>query len=202
MREHPSTRRAGFTLLELIVVVVIIGVAVGIVAPAVGAGARQREVRTTLQHFVSAIRRASSLAIFRRQPVELWVWPDDAKYALVTRLPKQQNLDSEEEAHRRSLRLVRESEEETELAGRKVEAEFQMPEIASFGDVEGGRFEPDDSYGGRLHSHDVVVYEFLPTGSSSGGRIELVFDGSSRTKQSYVLVLNPLISSVSLEEEK
>lgn len=189
-------------MLELIVVVVIIGVAVGIVAPAVGAGARQREVRTTLQHFVSAIRRTSSLAIFRREPVELWVWPDEGKYAVVSRLPKQKGGDSEQEPPRRSLRLVRDDGEQTELVGRKVEAEFQMPEIASFGDVEGGRFEPEAHRASGRLSQDVVVYEFFPTGSSSGGRIELLFDGSSRSKQSYVVVLNPLISSVSLEEQE
>jgi type II secretion system protein H len=201
-RRLRSRSDPGFTLLELIVVVVIIGVAAGIVAPAVGAGARQREVRTALQHFVSAVRRASSLAIFRREPVELWVWPDEAKYAVVSRLPKDDGDEIEGEPVRRVRALGDGSDEEDQaLAGRKVEAEFRLPEIGSFGEVEGGKFEPETLHGGRYSSEDVVVYQFFPTGSCSGGRIELEFETSGRRKQSYVLDINPLVSSISMEEE-
>src|SRR5687767_9218309 len=63
----------GFTLLEIVVVMAIIGVAIVIAVPAVQSGRHQREVRTTLQRFVGAVREASSKAVLRRRTVELWI---------------------------------------------------------------------------------------------------------------------------------
>ena len=49
------------------------------------------------------------------------------------------------------------------------------------------------------HRQDAVLFEFYPTGSSSGGKVELEFE-TSGNRQSYKLVINPLVSSISMEE--
>ena len=76
-------RSSGFTLIELMVVMVIIGVASLVVYPSVRAGSNQRQVRRSLQQFVGVVRRASSMAVLRRETVEVWLWPDRKEYALV-----------------------------------------------------------------------------------------------------------------------
>ena len=81
-RTGRSRRSAGMTLIELVVVMVIISAAALVAYPAIRSGVNQRQVRQTLQHFVAAVRRASSMAILRRETVEIWVWPDRKEYAL------------------------------------------------------------------------------------------------------------------------
>ncbi len=68
---------------------------------------------------------------------------------------------------------------------------YRLPEFAEFGDVDGGRLGDDDD----------VLYEFYPTGSSSGGSVELVFDLGGRRRQVYRMIINPLLSTVSIEDD-
>lgn len=189
----------GFTLLEVIVIVLIIAVAAGVVLPAVNAGARQREVRRTLQHFVSAVRRASAIAILRRQPVELRVWQEEGRYAVVTRDRKTDHADDEEDSG--GLRGLIGSDDEEAAEGESTEAEFELPELATFGEISGGRFLAEDLDGGAYHAEDVVLFDFFPTGSSSGGRVEFLFE-LPRSEQKYTVIIDPLVSSIDMEEDE
>jgi type II secretion system protein H len=197
-------RSSGFTLIELVVVMVIIGIASLVVYPSVRAGSNQRAVRHSLQQFVSVVRRASSMAVLRRETVEVWLWPDRKEYALVTRDRPADEADEEARAGGTRLRsrgLVRDdAEEETGVGeGRTVVGRITLPSLASFGEVEGGRFVAEELSGGSYQQQDAVLFEFYPTGSSSGGKVELEFE-ISRNRQSYTLVINPLVSSISMEE--
>ena len=63
--------------------------------------------------------------------------------------------------------------------------------MASFGEIRGGRDLREEG----------IVFEFYPNGSSSGGMIELVFDTGASRPVSYKLSINPLVSSISIEDE-
>ncbi|MFN2377337.1 MAG: prepilin-type N-terminal cleavage/methylation domain-containing protein [Candidatus Binatia bacterium] len=83
----PRARRGrgdarGFTLLEVIVVLVIVGVMSAMVLPSIQAGSRQAAVRRSVRAFVSAARQASAIAINTRKPAALVVWPDDASFGV------------------------------------------------------------------------------------------------------------------------
>ena len=67
----------------------------------------------------------------------------------------------------------------------------ELPELASFGDVEGGRDLGDEG----------IIFDFYPNGSSSGGTIELRFELGRGRPISHTLSINPLISSISIEDE-
>lgn len=182
-------RSRGFTLIEIVVVITIIAVAAAIALPAINAGARQREVRRSLQTFVSTVRRASSLSVFERRPVELTVFPREARYSVSNPRSRGEAAVTERETAGRGLFPRRRGAS----AGDEQKGEFavSLPGLASFGDVEGGRDLGDEG----------VVFDFYPNGSSSGGRFELLFDTGRGRPISYVVVVNPLISSVSLEDE-
>lgn len=188
-------RSSGFTLIEIIVVVAIIAVAAAVALPALSAGARQREVRQTLQRFVSALRRASSVAVFQRHSVELRILARERAYSIV--LPTSSTGDDAEEKavedgrSRRSSGLLRRSDDAVTAVGSN-EHRVELPELASFGDVEGGRDLGEEG----------IVFEFYPNGSSSGGTIELRFDVGRGRPISHKLTINPLISSISLEDER
>lgn len=146
---------AGFTLVELLVVLLIIALSAWMVLPSIQAGAQQREVRHVVQRFVSAVRTASSRAIHDRRTTGLAVWLDGGAFGL-----------------------------------QDGKTRVELPAYATFGDVAGGTYDPDD---------DKVVFQFYPTGGSSGGAVEIAFE-TRNARQSYLLRINPLLSSVSIEE--
>lgn len=168
------------------VVVSIIAVSAAVAIPAVQSGRHQREVRQTLQRFVSAIREASSKAVLQRRSVELWIRTEDNAYELALPLAKPASgADAQT-----SAATERDDLDEIERAEqRNIVGRVKLPESARFGEVRGGRSLSDD----------VVAFPFSPTGGSSGGEIELVFEnGSSRT--SYVIAFDPLVSAIELKE--
>lgn len=186
LRQAPQR---GFTLIELVVVMVIIAVGALLITPAFQAGARQREVRRTLQQLQSIVRRASSTAILRRTRVELRLRPEDGELVLAVK-PKQQEPGANGDA----AEAVSSGREEGEEGDGFVAAQtLRLPPRASIGEVEGGRMEDRDR---------VVAFDFLPTGGSSGGRIELRFaeEVGGIARQGYELALDPLTSAIRLEE--
>lgn len=186
---------SGFTLIEIIVVVAIIAVAAAIALPSLNAGARQREIRRTLQGFVSAVRRASSVAVFQRRPVELRVFSREGAYTIV--VPESASREegeataAEQTSTRRRIGLLGRTGESANAEDSK-EHRVVLPELASFGEVEGGRDLGEEG----------IIFDFYPNGSSSGGAIELRFDVGRGRPIAHKVVINPLISSISLEDER
>jgi general secretion pathway protein H len=146
---------AGFTLLEIVVVMVIVGVISAMVIPSIQAGSRQAAVRRSVRAFISAARQASAQAVNKRKPAALVVWPDDGSFSV-------------EGANDR----------------------YQLPDFAEFGEIVGGR---------EAEGEEEILFDFYPTGSSVGGSVEISFDNGS-TPQIYILVLDPLVSRVRIEE--
>lgn len=148
-------RSRGFTLLEVIVVIAIVGVVSALVLPAMQAGSRQSAVRRSVREFISAARQASAIAVRTRKPTALVVWPDDASFGVEGR-----------------------------------ENRYELPEFAEFGEIVGGE---------EAEASDEIRFDFYPSGSSAGGSVEIEFTPSDR-RQSYILVLDPLIGRVRIEE--
>jgi general secretion pathway protein H len=84
LRPRPRARRRmrGFTLLELVVVMVILGVIAATVVPGMQAGSRQAAVRRSVRAFISAARQASAQAVRDRKPTALIVWPDEGQFGV------------------------------------------------------------------------------------------------------------------------
>jgi prepilin-type N-terminal cleavage/methylation domain-containing protein len=67
MGQQSEIESRGFTLLELIVTLLVVGVAAGLVAPAIGRSTEAVRARAEVVGFSATLRRARELAITRRQ---------------------------------------------------------------------------------------------------------------------------------------
>lgn len=76
--------RAGFTLLELIIVLLILGFTAGIVIPRIGASSKRMSEREFLQSFVQTIRRARLQAMNSGKMVSFRIRSADRHYGLHT----------------------------------------------------------------------------------------------------------------------
>jgi type II secretion system protein H len=188
-RSPARTAARGFTLVEMIIVIAIIAVSAAIAIPAVQSGQHQRQVRSTLQRFVAAVREASSKAVLTRRTVELWISVHDGDYALAMPLSREQQKarESDENSIEEDGRVPDDLEQEE---ARRVIGRVKLPAIASFGDIKGGRSLQDE----------VIAIPFYPTGGSGGGEVEFVFERDN-SKQTYIITIDPLISSIDLKEE-
>lgn len=70
MTSGSITNRAGFTLLEVLVVLVLVSVITAVVAPSVGTGVQTLRLQSAARHVAAALRLARARAI-RRQEVYL-----------------------------------------------------------------------------------------------------------------------------------
>lgn len=158
LRDRNVRRRsvsAGFTLLEVIIAMVIVGVVAAMVLPSIQAGSRQAAVRRSVRAFISAARQASAVAVNSRKPTALVVWPDDGSFGV-----------------------------------EGSENRYELPDFAEFGEIVGGH---------EAEADDEIRFDFYPTGSSAGGSVEIEFTPSDR-RQAYILILDPLIGRVRIEE--
>lgn len=68
---HKAGSRRGFTLMELLLVVVVIGILLAVTAPGIGAALARRNVRGATAGFESLFRRARATAIGQRLPATI-----------------------------------------------------------------------------------------------------------------------------------
>ena len=78
-------KRAGFTLLEVLLVVVILGILAAAVAPAVGGMLSGGSLRTGARELAGLGRFAHSMALLNQTPVDLVVDLDSGKVSVVAR---------------------------------------------------------------------------------------------------------------------
>ncbi|NDY42089.1 prepilin-type N-terminal cleavage/methylation domain-containing protein, partial [Dissulfurirhabdus thermomarina] len=83
----PSDRSGGFTLLEILLVMVLIGVSAGLVFVAVGGGAFQSERRRLLEDFTGALRDARTRGLLSGRPVFFVIDGEGRTYGAGRRRP-------------------------------------------------------------------------------------------------------------------
>jgi general secretion pathway protein H len=75
-----NSRQAGFTLLELMVVLIVLSLLAGLLMPRIGAGWRRMEDREFLQEFIHTLRRARLLAMNSGQVVAFRINGEERRY--------------------------------------------------------------------------------------------------------------------------
>jgi prepilin-type N-terminal cleavage/methylation domain-containing protein len=84
MGQQPKVDARGFTLLELIITLVVVAVAVGLVAPAIGRSTETLRVRAEVAGFSATFRHAREQAITTREAFTVLVNPTSRLLTVTT----------------------------------------------------------------------------------------------------------------------
>ena len=80
--ERVRSRRAGFTLIELILVMAVLAITAALVVPRMSSFLHGRELSSEARRLLSLTRYAQSRAVAEGLPVVLWVNPSDGAYGV------------------------------------------------------------------------------------------------------------------------
>ena len=141
----PQSGRAGFTLIELIIVLVIIGIASGIVGIMIGRGSEGLEMKTVTKEISSVLRYARNHSVSEKRIYCLVINKDEGAVRLYAHEVETGNGEGNEGDN--------EEEEMLPVIDRPLPADLLIS------------IDDDDS--------DVLYMEFFPQGNSSGGTIKL-----------------------------
>ncbi len=117
------SRRSGFTLIELMVVVVVMAILAGAVAPSIVSATRRTGLDATARRLADLLDFASAAAVARRQPVTVnldaerhvcWAvtWAPTLPWLAESETPEERTLVQLELPERISVTLVRDSGQE------------------------------------------------------------------------------------------
>ncbi|MFN3477449.1 MAG: GspH/FimT family protein [Candidatus Methylomirabilales bacterium] len=142
--QHPASN-IGFTLLELVVVLVIVGMAFSLVLPAIGSGLRHWRLRGAAREVVTLLKFTRNQAVVKKEPFQVildrsrnlyWLDKGDAPV-----------LSDPDQADEKGIRL------------------YALPNGVRFGEV---------TVDGSNREGERVGILFFPRGSSTGGEVQIL----------------------------
>ena len=178
----PSRARSlqkGFTLLELLIVLVVIGVAAGIAGLMVARDLGGLELRTTTKNISAVLRYARNHAVSEKKEYVFEIDEEEKVYRLLTEKEKKTSPDDEAEND------TDDTEVDTTVyddEGKAIVISKDIPDR-----LEVTFHENDDEF---------PVMAFSPQGNSSGGVIEV----SNDRGKTFFIVVNRITGRVVIEE--
>lgn len=172
MGNDANDRRRGFTLLELLVVLVLMSLMTALAAPRLAGTLSATTARTSAKRIATALRHARNLAASEKA-VYVAAFQPDAARVTVGRMPESGRL-----------RAILETDDPPLIDSRG----FTLPE--------GVRIESVAKALGEAEEEGAAAILFYPDGASSGGRVT-VADEKGRQA---VLSVDGIMGTVRLEE--
>lgn len=189
--QKPANRPAGFTLIEVILVVVIMAIIAGISTPFFAGATRGARLKTTGRSISQAARYARFKAISSQQEMRMVINPDTME--LIVGPPgKTENNASDGIPDLDVLDRLGYIDDGNEDITTAVKTEIRrvLPEGVSFSNFENKSAEDDTAFG------ELMVVRFYPNGQSEWFEMTLT-DNKGKTR--IELENDPITSKVSVE---
>jgi len=154
---NDRTAEFGFSLIELLIVMVIIGLVVGIALPLFSGSLKKASIRTEAGKIVSVLKSARGKAIAQKKLISVLI-----------------------DAHKRTA---------VQIEG-KISTSAEMEELKSISPIQKISKEITILENGKELSRK--IFEFYPTGGSSGGLLQVVPKGSDikTIKNGYLIAVD------------
>jgi prepilin-type N-terminal cleavage/methylation domain-containing protein len=191
-------RRGAFTLIELILVMALLAVVLGLVAPSLGKFFRGRTLDSEAHRLLSLTRYGQSRAVSDGVPMILWIDPDQRRYGLQAEYNFTE-VDEKAVEYELGKDLQIEVENST-LAGAKLPAagsnlsaaNAMRPRGQTFGrSTVQIRFLPDGLIG-DTSPYGFLIREEPPSGRSKPDNDEGIWITQNRNRLSYEIQTNQL----------
>ncbi len=177
----------GFTLIELIIVIVIIGTAIGLAAPRIGKSLEKMQLRTAVRKLAAVMRYTRQMAISRKKeyPVTIIADEDDQiyKYTYTKVERKKANNDP-----------YSEKEEETQVSQNFTDDNIQEEtKSVTLKNIKIYYQGSEDEYLEEGRSGEIIFY---PKGESSGGKVILALE-----KIAFQINIDPVTGRVAVKRK-
>jgi len=189
MVNRSSTARAGFTLIEVLVVITIITLALSITVPAIWKGLSKTRLNAYVRELSATLRYARSQAVTQKARVTVSIDIDQNKYTL--REPSRSTKGKTETADRNEK--VQNSDDPAQDR-ESYPAQDDKSQILPY-KIVGFRQMSD----GPVVKTGVVPINFFPLGNSDGG--EIIIQGN-KENLSYLIVIDRTTGRVKIHEER
>ena len=178
MKYHPK----GFTLIELIIVLVIVSIMAAMVSPAISRSLASLQLKTAARKVAAALRYARTQAIARAEDYQAVFSFDERQ---VTISPAES--EGEESGEEKALPEAEGAQKPQEQEKPKV---YTLPEEVKFLELVAGEEE--------VNSGSATI-TFRPNGSSEGGEVIL---SDAAEKREYRIVVSFLTGAVEVKEKE
>lgn len=182
--KNPRETDRGFSLIELIVVLVIIGMAVAVTAPFIFWTLERVEIRAAVKEIASSLRYARSVAISEKKEMRFYMDLDERLYWLDTRRGEEQEEDAENGD-----------------PGQEGEGTSPSPSYPTIKRSLNSLVNVDLFVRGEDEFDEgTVMILFSPFGSSSGGQFNLKTHEESRRPLYFTVKVDPVTGRVKTKE--
>lgn len=175
---HPSPK-SGFTLLELMIVLVVTGIVMTLAAPKIGHGFQGAQLKSSARHFAAALRAARSLAVTEHARVSAGIPIGGSEYYFIAKYQKKNIHNSSGDTNA--------PEESSGYQSEILQEPMRLGEGVFF-----LQFHTDSEAERRM---DDGIIEFFPKGNSTGGTIVLAIESGA----AYAVTVDRLTGRVTTE---
>ena len=175
MRRVPASLRQGFTLMEIIVVVIIIAIMMGVAFPTMRDMAENNRLRSSVREMMSLMKYARSEAVFNNRTTEIFIDTEKREFWLDLRTPDPKTGKYDPKAPKATMERKRQLEDKIWVKGANVLDQ-------------------------NILDNGVVAVDFFPDGTASPALITLALEKSEEKETNYTIEVFKSTGMVELNE--
>ncbi|MEW6380862.1 MAG: GspH/FimT family pseudopilin [bacterium] len=193
MKDGILAGEKGFTLIELVIVIVIMGAAMALAAPKIGKSLEKMQLRSAARRLSAVLRYARQMAISRKKEYTV-TFPDDHTYVYLSVIRETGGDDGDQTVEDPNAAQGKADLGEQGIKDREVK--IDLYEVLKTKDVsiscqDQGEEEPMQDESGMVG--EIIFY---PKGESSGGKITLAM---KELNLAYQIDVDPITGRVKVD---